>query len=253
MWNHSQVLTSIYRRVRRGQHGNAGGCSLRCWNSNSRRVLRRMQVHHFFFFFSEGAHSSEIGFPENEASMVRRWLHHLEPVKYLENLGNIDHCACFPRNQSQRTSVEGEILTIPPTQFSPVRKQPGMSSNGSKIRTKLLVQAYLSLSEAQYRGHNHRLQPPPKGQEQEQAGTISDHPINRHPACWVASAACVNLFCFALFYFPGFLPRWALSAEVHPGRDPLASGQEASSNPILTLNDRWSRRRIIQELKTCPF
>ena len=46
---------------------------------------------------------SKIGFPENEASMVRRWLHDLEPVKYLENLGHIDHCACFLTN-----SREGE-------------------------------------------------------------------------------------------------------------------------------------------------
>ena len=30
---------------------------------------------------------SKIGFPENEASMVRRWLHDLELVNYLENLG----------------------------------------------------------------------------------------------------------------------------------------------------------------------
>ena len=34
---------------------------------------------------------SKIGFPENEASMVRRWLHDLEPANYLENLGHIDH------------------------------------------------------------------------------------------------------------------------------------------------------------------
>ena len=58
---------------------------------------------------------SKIGFPKNESSMVRRWLHDLEPVDYLENLGHIDHCACFPRTQSQRTYVEREILTIPPT------------------------------------------------------------------------------------------------------------------------------------------
>ena len=37
--------------------------------------------------------------------------------RYLENLGHIDHCACFPRTQSQRTYVEGEVLTIPPTQL----------------------------------------------------------------------------------------------------------------------------------------
>ena len=54
----------------------------------------------------------KIGFPENETSMVRRWLRDLEPVNYLENLGHIDHCACFPRTQSQRTYVEGEILRI---------------------------------------------------------------------------------------------------------------------------------------------
>ena len=48
--------------------------------------------------------------------MIRRWPRDLEPVNYLENLGHIDHCACFPRTQSQRTYVEGEILTIPPTQ-----------------------------------------------------------------------------------------------------------------------------------------
>ena len=29
---------------------------------------------------------SKIGFPENEASMVRRGLHDLEPMNYLENL-----------------------------------------------------------------------------------------------------------------------------------------------------------------------
>ena len=49
---------------------------------------------------------SKIGFPEDETSMVRRWLYDLEPVNYLENLGHIDHCACFPRTQSQRTYVE---------------------------------------------------------------------------------------------------------------------------------------------------
>ena len=47
--------------------------------------------------------------------------------------------------------------------LSPVRKQLEMSSNGSETGTKLLVQAYLSLSEAQYRSHNHCLQPPPNG------------------------------------------------------------------------------------------
>ena len=36
----------------------------------------------------------QIGFPDNESSMVRRWLHDLEPVNYLENLGHIDRCAC---------------------------------------------------------------------------------------------------------------------------------------------------------------
>ena len=46
------------------------------------------------------------------------------------------------------------------------------------------------------------------------------------------------LFYSILFYFPGLLPRGALSAEVHPGRDLPASGQEASSDPILTLNDQ---------------
>ena len=39
---------------------------------------------------------------QKKASIVRRWRHDLEPVNYLEN-------------------------------FSPVRKQPGMSSNGSEI------------------------------------------------------------------------------------------------------------------------
>ena len=58
------------------------------------------------------AGEGKIGFPENETSMVRRWLHDLEPVNYLENLGHIDHCACFPRTQSQSTYVEGEILRI---------------------------------------------------------------------------------------------------------------------------------------------
>ena len=31
---------------------------------------------------------------------------------------------------------------------------------------------------------------------------------------------------------------------IYPGRAPPASGQEASTNPILTLNDRRRRRRI---------
>ena len=60
---------------------------------------------------------SKIGFPENEASMVRRWLNDLEPVNYKENLGHIDNYACFLRTQSQRTYVEGETLAIPPTQL----------------------------------------------------------------------------------------------------------------------------------------
>ena len=113
--------------------------------------------------------------------------------------------ACFTRTQSQRTYVEGEILTIPPTQLvhavvsclqplptgevcdrlatlSPGRKQLEMSSNGSEIETKkLLVPAYLSLSGAQYRNHNHFPQPPPNGQKQEEAETISDHSM--HLAC----------------------------------------------------------------------
>ena len=49
--------------------------------------------------------------------MVRIWLHDLEPLNYLENLDHIDHCARFPRTQSQRTYVEGEILPPPPTQL----------------------------------------------------------------------------------------------------------------------------------------
>ena len=32
---------------------------------------------------------------------------------------------------------------------------------------------------------------------------------------------------------------------IYPGRAPPASGQEASTNPILTLNDRRRRRRIL--------
>ena len=55
---------------------------------------------------------SKIGFPENEASMARRWLHDLEPVNHLENLGHIHHCACFPRTLSQRIYVKKEILRI---------------------------------------------------------------------------------------------------------------------------------------------
>ena len=55
-----------------------------------------------------------------------------------------------------------------------------MSSIESEIGTKLLVPAYSSLSENQYRSPNHCLQPPPNGQDQEEAETISDHP--RHSA-----------------------------------------------------------------------
>ena len=42
----------------------------------------------------------KIEFTQNEASMVRRWLHDFEPVSYLENIGHIDHCASFPRTKS---------------------------------------------------------------------------------------------------------------------------------------------------------
>ena len=41
---------------------------------------------------------SKIGFPENEASMVRRWLHELEPVNHLKNLGHPDHLRTIPTN-----------------------------------------------------------------------------------------------------------------------------------------------------------
>ena len=50
--------------------------------------------------------------------MVGRRLHDLKPVNHLENLGHIDHCACFPRTQSQRKFVEGAILTLPPTELT---------------------------------------------------------------------------------------------------------------------------------------
>ena len=60
-------------------------------------------------FYDEVVLCSKIRFPENEASsMVRMWVHDLEPVTYLENLGSIDHCACFLRVQSQRTYVKPE-------------------------------------------------------------------------------------------------------------------------------------------------
>ena len=49
--------------------------------------------------------------------MVRRWLHDLEPVNYLDNLGHVDHCACLPRTQSHRKGAEGQILTSPLTQL----------------------------------------------------------------------------------------------------------------------------------------
>ena len=40
--------------------------------------------------------------------------------------------------------------------------------------------------------------------------------------------------------------RWERTQRgVHPGRGPPAPGQEASSNTILTLNDRWQRERIL--------
>ena len=144
-----------------------------------------------------GEYSSKIGFPENEASILRRWLHDFEPVSYLENLGDIDHCACFLRTQSQRTNVEGQILPIPPTQLThaavscfatfagrrslraPCHTQP--RAEATKDIFKWLVSAYLSLSEAKNRNRIHCLEPPPNGQEQEEVETISDHP--RHPAC----------------------------------------------------------------------
>ena len=34
-----------------------------------------------------------------------------------ENLGHIDHSACFLRTQSQRTYIVGEVLTTPPSQL----------------------------------------------------------------------------------------------------------------------------------------
>ena len=76
-------------------------------------------IQYLLYMIGEAAEEyySKIRFPENESSMVRRWLHDLKPVNYLENLGHIDNCACFPRTQSQRTYVEGETLTIPPTQL----------------------------------------------------------------------------------------------------------------------------------------
>ena len=57
-------------------------------------------------------HTTNIGFPENEASVVRRWLHYLEPMSYMENLGHTDHCAYFPQTQSRRTYAEDEMLRI---------------------------------------------------------------------------------------------------------------------------------------------
>ena len=79
--------------------------------------------------------------------------------------------------QSLRTGEVCERLAT----LSPVRKQLGASSNRSEIGTKLWVPAFLSLSEAQYRSHNHCIEPPPNGQEQEEAENISDH--LRHPTC----------------------------------------------------------------------
>ena len=57
------------------------------------------------------------GFHKIQTPMVRRWLHELEPVNHFKNLGHPDHCVCFLRTQTQRIYVEGEILTIPPTQL----------------------------------------------------------------------------------------------------------------------------------------
>ena len=119
----------------------------------------------------------------------------------MEKIGHIDHCACFPRTQSQKTYLEEDILTIPYPQLmhavvsfiqplptgevseglgtlNSVRKQLNMSSNGSEIGTKHLVPANYGLFEAQYRSHNHCLKPPPNGQEQDDAETISDHPLD---------------------------------------------------------------------------
>ena len=62
-------------------------------------------------------------------------------------------------------------------------------------------------------------EPLPNGQEQEEAETNSDHPTRSHPTCWVASASW--------FYFQDCCRAQRSARRYVPGRDPLASGQEA--------------------------
>ena len=119
--------------------------------------------------------------------MGRRWLHDLEPVNYLENLGHIDHCACFPRTQSQRKYVEGEILKI---------RGDLLSASSQAARSLGLTAAALAVE-------------------------------------WT-SAPCFILFYFILFSFQDYSRAERSARRYIPGE----TGQEASSDPILILNDR---------------
>lgn len=54
-----------------------------------------------------------------QAATAQRWLHELRPIRLVGRLAIPDHCA-FPTNPKpeNRGEVEGEILTIAPTQLS---------------------------------------------------------------------------------------------------------------------------------------
>ena len=110
------------------------------------------------------------GSQKMQGSMVRRWLHELEPVNHLENQGPPRLLCLLPTNpkpESIHCRRNTDHLTHPPYPCSsflfrnlcgpekaasalphsaPVRKQLGISSNGSEIGTKLLVPASLRLS-----------------------------------------------------------------------------------------------------------
>ena len=60
---------------------------------------------------------SKTEFPKNKASMVPKNIHDFRTAELLGESRPHRSLCLFPRTQSQRTYIEGEILTISPTQL----------------------------------------------------------------------------------------------------------------------------------------
>ena len=87
------------------------------------------------------------------------------------------------------------------------------------------------MSASMHRSRSHCLKPPPQLVRRGE-GSNKTKATSPHPPCTLIG------FC-AVILFPRIATILSAQRGVYPGQDPLASGQGASSDPILSLRDQW--------------